>query len=295
MERDGVVARQGLTIMTDHAPRNLDLPTPTPGLSVVLPAYNAALLIESTVSALRQELQHLAPQLELIIVDDGSHDATGQVVRDMLRSQPDVRLLRNRTNLGKGLSVYVGVLASRHTHVCFTDADLAFSPGDYKRVIDRAVDSNKFVVASRRMRDSEIQVRMEVLGYAARRHLIGVAFNQLVRAALSVPQRDTQCGLKAFPRDAGIELFRRVRSPGFLFDIELFLAARHLNLEIEEVPVRIIYNDFKSSVRLAGDSARFLGGLVNIWMRARNGDYARGNEDMAAERAWLLTEEVDPK
>lgn len=258
-----------------------------------MPAFNAAELIEGTVAALRQEIRPLAPQLELIVVDDGSQDATAQVVRDMRRSRDDVRLLRNRTNLGKGLSVYLGVLASRHMHVCFTDADLAFSPGDYARVVGRALETDKLVVASRRLPDSEIQVRMEVLRYASRRHLIGVAFNRMVRTALSLPYGDTQCGLKAFGRAAGIELFRRVRSPGFLFDIELFLAAQWLNIEVEEVPVRIVYNDFKSSVRLAGDSARFLGGLARIWMHARAGDYASANEEMAAERVWLGTEEVD--
>jgi hypothetical protein len=134
---------------------------------------------------------------------------------------------------------------------------------------------------------------MEVLGYASRRHLIGVAFNHMVRLALSLPYRDTQCGLKAFERDAGIALFRRVRSSGFLFDIELFLAARELGTAIEEIPVRIVYNDFKSSVRLAGDSARFLAGLARIWKQASAGEYATVNPEMEPDRIWLQTEEVN--
>jgi glycosyltransferase involved in cell wall biosynthesis len=265
----------------------------TPGVSVVLPAYNAAEVIEDTVAALRQELRPVTERLELVIVDDGSRDATADVVTTLRRRHDDVRLLRNRTNLGKGLAVYLGILASRHSHVCFTDADLAFSPGSYARIVQRAVDSGKLVVASRRLPDSEIQVRMEVLGYASRRHLIGVAFNHMVRLALALPYRDTQCGLKAFERETGIGLFRRVRSTGFLFDIELFLAARELHTAIEEIPVRIVYNDFKSSVRLAGDSARFLSSLATIWGRARRGEYATVNPEMAPEKIWLQTEEVD--
>lgn len=266
---------------------------PAPGISVVLPAYNAAELIENTTVALRAELGPLAASLEMIVVDDGSSDATVEVVRRIRGRHGDVRLLRNRTNLGKGLSIYLGILASRHTHLCFTDADLAFSMGDYARVVERVLASDKLVVASRRLPDSEIQVRMEVLGYASRRHLIGIAFNRMVKAALSIPYGDTQCGLKAFPRATGIELFRRMRSTGFLFDIEVFLAARELGVPIEEVPVRIVYNDFKSSVKLAGDAARFLAGLGRIWRRARAGAYALPAAEMALEKVWLLTEEVD--
>jgi dolichyl-phosphate beta-glucosyltransferase len=265
----------------------------TPGLSIVLPAFNAAETIEHTANSLRREIQPLTSQLELIVVDDGSSDATAQVARGMRRANPDVRVLRNRTNLGKGLAVYLGVLASRHTHVCFTDADLAFSPGDYARVVERVIDGDRFVVASRRLPDSEMQVRMEVLGYAFRRYLAGVVFNRMVRLALSIPYGDTQCGLKGFARTTGIELFRRVRSPGFLFDIEIFLAAQRLGVDVEEVPVRIVYDDFRSSVRLARNSGRFLRDLGGIWMRARAGAYSTASAEMEPERAWLLTEEVD--
>lgn len=265
----------------------------TPGVSVVVPAFNAAEFIGDTIAALRQELAGVTERLELVVVDDGSRDATARTVAELRGRHADVRLLRNRTNLGKGLAVYAGVLASRHTHVCFTDADLAFSPGSYARVVRRAVETGAFVVASRRLPDSEIQVRMEVLGYASRRHLIGVAFNHMVRLALSLKYRDTQCGLKAFERRTGIELFRRVRSTGFLFDIELFLAARELGTMIEEIPVRIVYNDFKSSVRLAGDSARFLAGLAQIWKRASAREYATANPMMEPEVVWRKTEEVD--
>lgn len=281
--------------MATTEPISSDATAATPhGLSIVIPAYEAADQIAATLAGLRAELAPLATNFELIVVDDGSRDGTAQVALAARRTHGDVRLVRNRRNLGKGLSVYAGVLASRYSHVCFTDADLAFSRGDYVEVARRALSERKLVVASRRLPNSQIQVRMEVLAYASRRHLIGVAFNRLVRAALSLPYGDTQCGLKAFPRDAGLELFRRLRSSGFLFDIEIFVAARDIGLSIDEVPVHIYYNDFKSTVRLAHDSARFLGGLLQIAWRARSGAYHAENPAMAPERIRAQFDELHP-
>ena len=265
---------------------------PPEGVSIILPTLNLADGIGQTIGALRDELLPIASSMEFVVVDDGSTDDTATVVNRLCRVTSDVRLLRNQRNLGKGVSVYLGVLASRYPKVCFTDADLPFAPGSYARVIERLLRGCPFAVASRRMPDSEILVRMEVLGYAARRHLIGVAFNRLVRFGLRLPYRDTQCGLKAFDRQVGIELLQRVRSPRFLFDIELFLAARHMGVLVDEVPVCVAYNDFKSSVRLAADSSRMLLGVLQIWMRDRLGRYDEPNPAMAPEVVCGLAQEV---
>lgn len=262
------------------------------GVSVVLPAYNVGPAIQSTVEALAAELRGLGPGLELVIVDDGSTDGTATAAVALCERRDDVRVLRNRRNLGKGLAVYLGVIAARHSTVCFTDADLAFLPGSYARVVSAVRADRPFVVGSRRLAGSEIHVRMAVLGYAARRHVVGVTFNRCVRAALRLPFHDTQCGLKAFDRLTGLELFRRMRAPRFLFDIELFAAARALGIAVEEVPVGVVYNDFKSSVRLIQESARMLGGLAGIAVRHWRGAYAEPNPAMDPDRVRHLADEL---
>lgn len=265
-----------------------------PGLSVVLPALDAAGEIAATLDALERELAGSCENFELIVVDDGSRDATVAIVDEVRRGGRPIRILRNRTNLGKGMAVYLGTCFSRYSHVCFTDADLAFVPGNYAEIAKRARATDLLVVASRRLRDSEILVRMEVLSYASRRHLIGVGFNRLVRMLLGLSHTDTQCGLKAFPRSMGLELFRRMQTGGFLFDIEILLAARELGLPVEEVPVCVRYKDFKSSVRLAQDSIRFLASLLAIALRSRRGGYRVANQQLDPERIYQLTEEVPP-
>jgi glycosyltransferase involved in cell wall biosynthesis len=264
----------------------------SPALSIILPTYNLKDAIAHTITALRQELRPVAPRLELIVVDDGSSDGTARVVADLAREASDVRLLCNRRNLGKGLSVYLGVLAARYDNVCFTDADLAFLPGSYRQVAERLLAGAPLVVASRRMPDSEILVRMEFLGYAARRHLIGLLFNLLVRTSLRLPFRDTQCGLKGFDRALGIDLLRRMRSPRFLFDIELLLAARRAQIAVAEVPVCMVYKDLKSSVRLLRDAARTLWDFGLICGRDWSRRYGTFNPSMDPDQLSGCTEEI---
>jgi glycosyltransferase involved in cell wall biosynthesis len=261
-------------------------------LSVVIPAFNLERTIGTTVRHLRDELRAIAPVLEFVVVDDGSADATAAVVEQLRSELPEIRLLRNRRNYGKGMSVYLGLLASRYARACFVDGDLPFAGGCYARVLEPLMLGRSFVTASRRLADSEIRLRIEVLRYAARRHVVGIVFNALVRTSLGLPYRDTQCGLKGFDRAFGIELFRRVHSVRFLFDVELLLAARELRVPVDEVPVCVCYDDVASSVKILGRSAQTFLGLMRIAVRARMGGYRRTNPAMDPERIRALAEEV---
>jgi dolichyl-phosphate beta-glucosyltransferase len=267
----------------------------TSGLSVILPAYNAAGAITATIRCLQVELTPLVSSIEFIVVDDGSHDSTAAEVIALMKTDVSVRLLQNRSNLGKGASVCIGCLAATKELVCFTDADLPFAPGSYARIVTRLLQGADFVAASRRLPQSEIHVRMAVLGYAARRHFVGVVFNSFVRAGLRLRVRDTQCGLKGFTRSVGTALLQRTRSLRFLFDIELFVAARAMGVDVAEVPVSISYNERKTTMRLASDSTRMLGGLAGIAWRDLRGDYTLPNTelDAAIVRSWAQEVEVD--
>jgi len=262
------------------------------GLTIVLPALDLEGQIGTTIEALCAEIGGMLPALELIVVDDGSSDLTSAAVSRIGAIPAEVRLIRNRSNLGKGLAVYVGMLAARYSHVCFTDADLGFAPGSYARVIECLLNGADFVSASRRLPESEILVRMDVLGYAARRHFVGVSFNYFVRAALKLPFLDTQCGLKAFRREVAHDLFRRIREPRYLFDIELLLAAREIGVPVVEIPVCVAYNEVASSIRLARESVRMFAGLLQVRRRWRAGAYRAANFEMDPALVTALSEEI---
>jgi dolichyl-phosphate beta-glucosyltransferase len=205
-----------------------------------------------------------------------------------------VRLLRNRRNSGKGFSVHAGLRAARHPHALFTDADLAFTTDSYRRVAETLAQGSPFVVGSRRLRQSQILVRFEALGYASRRHLVGVTFNRLVRLLTRLPYRDTQCGLKAFDRSVGLELFRHVRDQGFLFDIELLIWAREVGVPVTEIPVCVVYEDSRSSIAVAISGWEMALGLIGIWRRMRRGGQCSPVPEPELARRALLTEELAP-
>lgn len=250
-----------------------------PGLSVVLPAFNVGASIVPTIDALRKELSPLVEPLEFIVVDDGSTDDTAIFISHLARD--DVRLVRNTRNLGKGMAVYCGVKAAKYEAVCFTDADLPFAAGSYAAVATKVLQGASLVIASRRLPESELLVRMDVLGYAARRHLLGITFNRVVRFLLRLPYRDTQCGLKGFQQSIGLDLFERMRSPRFLFDVELLVTARALSLVVEEVPVSVVYRENKTSLRLLRDSTMMLAGLLEIAWRCWTGGYRHAHHRLS--------------
>lgn len=259
----------------------------TSGISVVVPAYNAAGEISSTIERIRNELAPLDERLEFIVVDDGSTDRTAALAA---LSGADVRCLRSSRNRGKGWAVYRGVRAARFGTVCFTDADGPFLFGSYRAVVERALRGGSLVIGSRRLSASQMLVKMEVLNYAARRHLVGLAFNRLLRQLLRLPIYDTQCGLKAFAREVGVQLVERIRSFGYLFDVELLLAARSLGIPVEEVAVSVAYRERKTSLRLMRESASMGLGLLWIALQDRRGLYASPNPELpllesAEERA----------
>lgn len=247
------------------------------GISVVVPAFNAAAELAATIERIRTELSALGEPLEFVIADDGSTDGSADIAR---RCGADVRCLREEQNRGKGWAVCRGVWAARYDTVCFTDADGPFLFGSYRAVVGRALESRSFAIGSRRLDASQMLVKMEVLNYAARRHLVGLAFNHLLRRVLALPIRDTQCGLKAFPRHIGLELVQRIRSFGFLFDVELLLAARALGVPIEEVAVSVAYRERKTSLRLLRESLQMGAGLLWIAWQDRRGLYRHPNPQL---------------
>ncbi|MCX8073559.1 MAG: glycosyltransferase [Candidatus Binatia bacterium] len=254
------------------------------GVSVVIPAYNAAEELAETVRKVRSELSLLDSPVEIVVVDDGSTDDTTRVASSLA----GVRLLRSSCNRGKGWAVYRGVMQASFPVVCFTDADGPFLPGSYRAVVEPVLAGAPFVIGSRRLPGSEMLVSMSALNYAARRHLIGIGFNRCVRWCLPLRITDTQCGLKAFSREVGIELCQRVRSLRYLFDLELLLAARELGVPVTEVPVSVAYRDRKTSLRLFRESIVMAVGLGGIALRAYGGTYRVPNPKIAS----LVTDEA---
>ncbi|MEI8257194.1 MAG: dolichyl-phosphate beta-glucosyltransferase [Deltaproteobacteria bacterium] len=239
-----------------------------PNLSIVIPAYNEAGRIGSTLTATRAYLDARVLVAEVLVVDDGSRDHTTQVVEEHMRRDARVRLIRLGRNQGKGAAVRRGMLDSHGARVLFMDADLATPLAELEK-LERALDDGADVaIGSRAMRGSNITVHQHFF-----RETMGKTFNLMVRALAVRGIHDTQCGFKLFTRNAADALFGEASVDRFAFDVEVLMLAEG-RFNVREVPIEWHHveeskvSPVRDSTRTAIDLLRMRARLV---MRRRRG------------------------
>ncbi|MBM3294859.1 MAG: glycosyltransferase family 2 protein [Candidatus Aminicenantes bacterium] len=238
-------------------------PDTRPHLGVVIPAFNEEARIGPTLERLAAYLRARPWTAEILVVDDGSTDATRARAEEALRDVPRSRVLGRAENRGKGFSVREGVLASEGAHILFTDADLSTPIEELEKFWPPIQAGRDIVIGSRALPGSDIRVRQTRL-----RRGMGKVFNLLVRLFLLRGIPDTQCGFKLFRREAARAVFAPLATTGFAFDVEVLLRARRMGLRIAQVPV-VWRNSPPSKVRLIGSSARMLAELLMIYFMTR--------------------------
>jgi dolichyl-phosphate beta-glucosyltransferase len=242
------------------------LPDETPALSLIVPAYNEAGRIAEPLRAMAAWLARQPGAGEIVVVDDGSRDATARVVRELAPALPvPVQLVAYAPNRGKGHALRAGFAAARGARLLFTDADLSTPIEEAPRLL-AALEHADLAIGSRKTPGAEVHVHQPWL-----REQMGRTFTWLVRQ-LVAPVSDATCGFKAFRGEVGRELFSRVRIERWGFDAEILLIARRRGYRIAEVPVRWADRE-GTKVSLARDALRSLGELARIRWYAARGRY----------------------
>jgi len=237
------------------------------GLSIVIPAYNEARRLGTTLPRVLDYAATLGESSEVIVVDDGSTDGTAEIAAAMARGPLRVSVLRGAVNRGKGACVRRGVLAAREDEVVVMDADLSAPLEEIAKLRAGLAEGYDVAIGSRRLAGSDVQVRQPWL-----RELAGRGFSRLVSLCFLPGIHDSQCGFKAFRRPAAMALFARQRLDGYAFDVEVLWLARRLGYRVVEVPI-VWRNDPQSHLRLVTDSLGMLGELARLWTAGRRGDY----------------------
>lgn len=237
----------------------------SPRLSLVLPAYNEQARLPYTLSQIQDYLCREQLDCEVIVVDNGSQDATSAVVQQAATGFRGLRLLRTDRR-GKGIAVRTGALAAHGEVVIFGDADLSWSVEDLGRFHALVDPSNQVVIGSRE------GLGARRIGEPTYRHLMGRVFNRVVQA-LAVPGiEDSQCGFKAFSAEAAREIFQRQRIDGFGFDVEVLYLARRLGFGLRVVPLRW---EHKTNSRVAPvrDTLLMLSDVLRVRLNGWRGAY----------------------
>jgi glycosyltransferase involved in cell wall biosynthesis len=225
-----------------------------PPFTAVIPCFNEEARIGDTLRVTLDYLTANAPDSELIVVNDGSTDATAAIARERLDgARIQTRLLENFPNRGKGAAVRSGLLAAREPIGLFFDADLSTPLGETPKVIEPIAHGEVDIAfGSRALDRSLIGVHQPW-----RREQGGRVFNLLVRVATGLPFWDTQCGFKAFQLDVCRPILEVAHVNGFAFDVELLFLAHRAGLRIREIPVRWNHAE-GSKVSFFRDSLRML-------------------------------------
>ena len=232
-------------------------------ISVVIPAYNEEKYIRNTIESISEFLKNSFSYSEIIVVDDGSSDNTFRVVTELSRRLPNIKMLKNDKNSGKGYSVKRGVWESNYDYILFTDADLSTPIEE----LNKFKGDFDIAIGSRALEGCEVMERQNIL-----RQTMGRIFNLLIRTFLFKGIKDTQCGFKYLKKDAAQKIFSMQKLNGFCFDAEILYIAEKMGLRIKEIPVKWI-NRKDSRVRIIGSSINMFLDLFRIKINDMKGSY----------------------
>jgi len=235
-----------------------------PHLSLVVPVYNGADRLPSSLEQLRDFLRAQPYASELILVDDCSNAETRAILEAFASTMGEVRLIRNEENRGKGNAVTRGMRAAVGNYRVFTDADLAYPASEVGKILADLEAGADVAIACRVLAESRYLMSPTFFSYLYTRHVMSRAFNAMVRWTLIPHVLDTQAGLKGFTAHAAEIVFPRITIPRFGFDVEaLFIAKKH-NLSLTQTAVFFRYDEEPTTVRFAEDALRMLRDLVHI-------------------------------
>lgn len=236
-----------------------------PFLSVVIPAYNEEQRIRSTLEQVTRHLSAQAYSWTVLVVDDGSADATASIVETFAHDQPHVELL-SVPHGGKGSAVKAGMLHTNAQYRFLCDADLSMPIEQIDRFLPPALTDYDIALGSREIPGAH---RFDE---PRRRHLMGRLFNGITRTFAVPGVRDTQCGFKCFRGTVADRLFPLQRTSGFGFDVEILYLARRMGLRLVEVPIDW-YHRANSKVRPLQDGFNMTADIFRVRWNTWRGRY----------------------
>lgn len=244
--------------------------------TIIIPAYNESQRIAASLDKIIAYTSEQQWMTEILVVNDGSRDNTADIVREYARTHPQVRLIENPGNRGKGYTVRHGMSQATGEILLFTDADLS-SPIQESKKLFAAIQAGADVAIGSRWLQRELQTERQPL----HRQLFGRIFNLLLRIILGLKYKDTQCGFKAFTRKAALALFPRQRIERWGFDPELLFLSLKYGFNIAEVPVEWAHDD-RSKINPVVDGFKMFVEMLKIRWADLTGKYDRGAPSYAA-------------
>lgn len=233
-----------------------------PFLSVIIPAYNEAKRLPLTLIDIERHLSTVDFSWEIIVVSDGSTDATNEVVKRFSQLIKNLRLIENNQNHGKGWVVRQGMLSVKGNWRLFTDADNSTSIDQFEKMLPLFKEGYEVVIGSRAIKGAILDPPQPWY-----KRILGRFSNWLIQILLLPGVKDSQCGFKCFSEEAAKKIFPLAKIDRWGFDMEILALAKKLGYKIKEMPI-IWKNDLRSAVK-AGAYLSTLKDLLKItcWLK----------------------------
>ena len=202
-------------------------------VSLILPAFNEAATIASTIRETGRYFQSRGLRYEIIVAADGD-DGTRELAQQTAQQGEPVRVIGNKERSGKGRGVREAMALARGDIAGYADADNKVPIEEFDKFRPWFSQGYDVVIGSRALKDSQIERRQPLY-----RQLGGKGFGLFMHVVVGLWDIvDSQCGFKFFTRAAAREVFRRQRIDGYMFDVEILAIAERLGYKIQQVPIR---------------------------------------------------------
>lgn len=240
-----------------------DAPPADHELTVLIPAFNEEARLPATLASLADFLEGWGVDFRVIVLDDGSRDATAQISQ---RFGPRFSTI-SQPQQGKGAAIRRGMLAAAGRVIAFTDADLPYEMSPVRTACEWIRGGEcEAVFGARDLVESRHEARRKLSRIVA-----SAVFREVVKLVVSREVTDTQCGLKVFSRRAALEIFSRTTIDGFAFDAEVVMLCHRLGLPFRRIPVTLI-NEYSSTLSLSRHAGKMLRDVLRLgWRDWRSG------------------------
>ncbi|MGO8805598.1 MAG: dolichyl-phosphate beta-glucosyltransferase [Candidatus Bathyarchaeia archaeon] len=231
-------------------------------VSVVLPAYNEAKELETTVEKVSQTLKKTDYTYEIVIAEDGSTDGTDELSEQLTKKYPFVRHIHREKRLGRGTALNNAFRQCRGEVLVYMDLDLATDLKSLRPLIDAiSVEGYEVSTGSRMLPESKVERSL-------RRSISSKSYNFLVRHMLGSKVKDHQCGFKAFKKEAALPLLGEVEASHWFWDTEILVRAQRHGFKVKEIPVEWT-SGVGTKVNLAKDSWSMFWQVTHLWWKLK--------------------------
>lgn len=228
--------------------------------SILIPVHNEEKDIRHNLEEIKETLDDLGCNYEIIAVDDGSSDGSYEALKDLEKKIPSLIVKGSTQNFGKGHALKEAFKYASGDLIVWLDADLDLHPYQIKTFYDIMILNDADIVIGSKMHPNS------QVNYPFIRRIISLGYYFIIRILFNLPCHDTQTGLKLFKRKVMEEVFPRILVKQFAFDLEVLVNAHHLGLRLAEAPIVLDSKRDYGRIGMSSIHTTFIDTLA-IWYR----------------------------